>query len=89
MRIRFCPWMATALILALLEAAAAAQEKVEGIYGSGPEVFTVAAGSPGELGLLKALGESFSQKRAAKPPCTGSRRAPGNPSDSLRPEKWT
>ena len=29
------------------------------IYGGGPNRFSLATGSPGELGLLKALGESF------------------------------
>ncbi len=33
----------------------------DGIYGDGARMFTVAAGSPGELGLLKALAEEFNR----------------------------
>ena len=65
MRKRFCPWAAAALILALLGMAAWAQEKLEGVYGSGPEVFTLATGSPGELGLFRELGEAFGRRRNA------------------------
>jgi len=31
-------------------------------YGKGPNMFSLATGSPGELGLLKALGEAFAKK---------------------------
>jgi tungstate transport system substrate-binding protein len=34
-------------------------------YGSGPNKFSLATGSPGELGLLKALGESFGKEMNA------------------------
>jgi len=34
-------------------------------YGKGPETFSVATGSPGELGLLKVLAEAFSKKAGA------------------------
>jgi tungstate transport system substrate-binding protein len=50
----------------LLVGPAAAQEKVAGTYGQGPEVFTLATGSPGELGLLKALGEAFAKEQGDK-----------------------
>ncbi len=33
----------------------------DGIYGDGARVFSVAAGSPGEVGLLKALAEAFNK----------------------------
>ena len=36
-----------------------------GVYGSGPGRFSVATGSPGELGLLKVLGEAFSREQNA------------------------
>jgi tungstate transport system substrate-binding protein len=36
-----------------------AEEKCAGTYGSGMNKFTLATGSPGELGLLKVLGETF------------------------------
>lgn len=35
------------------------------IYGGGPNRFSLATGSPGELGLLKALGESFGKEADA------------------------
>jgi tungstate transport system substrate-binding protein len=54
------------LFLVLLGMPAAAQEKVSGTYGQGPEVFSLATGSPGELGLLKVLGEAFSQDQGGK-----------------------
>jgi len=31
-------------------------------YGTGPNKFSLATGSPGELGLLKVLGEEFARK---------------------------
>jgi tungstate transport system substrate-binding protein len=34
-------------------------------YGKGPNMFSLATGSPGELGLLKALGEAFAKKHNA------------------------
>ena len=35
-------------------------------YGPGPAEFSLATGSPGELGLLKVLGEAFGKKEKAK-----------------------
>jgi len=55
----------TAWILALLcfltppAVRAAAADGCEAKYGSGARVLTVATGSPGELGLLKALADAF------------------------------
>ena len=37
--------------------------KAEAIYGTGSNEFSLATGSPGELGLLKLLGEEFGKKR--------------------------
>ncbi|MGO9567120.1 MAG: substrate-binding domain-containing protein [Desulfomonilaceae bacterium] len=37
-----------------------AGEKCAGLYGSGPGKFSLATGSPGELGLVKVLAEAFS-----------------------------
>lgn len=34
-------------------------------YGNGPNTFSLATGSPGELGLLKVLGEQFAKKNKA------------------------
>lgn len=36
-----------------------AEEKCEGLYGKGPNKFSLATGSPGELGLVQALAEAF------------------------------
>jgi len=42
-----------------------AQEKCKEVYGSGPNKFSLATGSPGELGILKVLGEAFSKEMNA------------------------
>ena len=42
-----------------------AQEKCAGTYGAGKAGFSLATGSPGELGLLKVLGEAFGEKADA------------------------
>jgi hypothetical protein len=39
----------------LLASLAAAADSFNGVYGAGPDKFTLATGSPGELGLLQAL----------------------------------
>jgi tungstate transport system substrate-binding protein len=39
----------------------AAADSFNGVYGAGPEKFTLATGSPGELGLLQALAEGFNK----------------------------
>ena len=52
----------SALLLFSMAVSAFAQEKCEGIYGNGPHKFTLATGSPGELGILKALGETFGKE---------------------------
>ena len=45
---------------------AQAELMVEAVYASGANVFKLATGSPGELGLLQALGEAFGKKENAK-----------------------
>jgi tungstate transport system substrate-binding protein len=40
--------------------------KVEATYGQGSKSFKLATGSPGELGLLQALGEAFDKKEGAR-----------------------
>ena len=42
------------------------QLKPEAIYGQSSKSFTLATGSPGELGLLQALGEAFDKKEGAR-----------------------
>jgi tungstate transport system substrate-binding protein len=39
-----------------------AQPKVEASYGQGPNSFSLATGSPGELGLLEQLGNAYAKK---------------------------
>jgi tungstate transport system substrate-binding protein len=65
-RLRAFAPIAAILAFMLLVGPAAAQQKVAGIYGQGPEVFTLATGSPGELGLLKALGDAFAKEQGGK-----------------------
>ena len=38
------------------------QDKCTEVYGNGPNKFSLATGSPGELGILKVLGETFSKE---------------------------
>jgi len=64
-------YLSLAIVLALLvcaafPAGAQAAAKVVESYGTGPNEFTLATGSPGELGLLKLLGEAFGKKEKAK-----------------------
>ncbi|MFZ5448958.1 MAG: substrate-binding domain-containing protein [Thermodesulfobacteriota bacterium] len=54
------------LILLAPVAAAATPASFDGVYGSGPEKFSLATGSPGELGLLKALAEGFDKTMQGK-----------------------
>jgi tungstate transport system substrate-binding protein len=63
---RACLLVVLTLSLVLLAIPASPQEKVSGVYGQGPDVFSLATGSPGELGLLQALGEAFSQEMGGK-----------------------
>jgi tungstate transport system substrate-binding protein len=50
------------LSLLLLAQGVPAQEKPTAVYGAGPQVFALATGSPGELGLLKVLAEEFGKE---------------------------
>ena len=47
--------------LLLLASLAAAADTFSGVYGAGPDKFTLATGSPGELGLLQALAAGFNK----------------------------
>ncbi len=40
-------------------------EKCDAVYGSGVNKFSLATGSPGELGILRALGETFAKEHDA------------------------
>jgi len=50
----------------LLATSAIAGPKVEEAYGPGPKAFTLATGSPGELGLLRQLGEAYCAKAGCR-----------------------
>ncbi len=47
--------------LLLLVSLAVAADSFNGVYGTGPDKFTLATGSPGELGLLQALAAGFNK----------------------------
>jgi len=52
----------TSLVVLAGGCSATSQTKYAAAYGSGSREVVVATGSPGELGLLKALGEAFADK---------------------------
>ena len=58
---RWSTYVFCALFLSFASYAAAADKCTE-VYGDGSNPFSLATGSPGELGLLKALAESFNKK---------------------------
>ena len=61
-----CVSLCSLLILLMLSAMPAlAQPKVAATYGNGPNQFTLATGSPGELGLLKELAMVFADQHQA------------------------
>jgi tungstate transport system substrate-binding protein len=49
-----------------LASLASAADSFHGVYGKGPEKFTLATGSPGELGLVEALAAGFDKAMAGK-----------------------
>jgi tungstate transport system substrate-binding protein len=57
-------FLAVVLLMALvvISAQLMAEEKYDGVYGDGSNKFSVATGSPGELGLLEALAKAFNTK---------------------------
>ena len=69
MRIGKC-LMVVLTVSLLAPVAASFADKTPGaydaVYGNGPDKFSLATGSPGELGLLKALAEAFSQVMGGK-----------------------
>ncbi len=58
-------WLPGVLALLLVGTWAHAAEQPAAVYGNGPAKFSLATGSPGELGLLKVLAESFGQQAGA------------------------
>jgi tungstate transport system substrate-binding protein len=61
-RKRFLSLAALLLFLFITSLPCLAQPKVVATYGQGPNVFSLATGSPGELGLLEQLGNAFAKK---------------------------
>lgn len=61
-------WMIriAALLMVSTSASAYAQESKMEVFGSGAHAFSLATGSPGELGLLKLLAETFAAKADAQ-----------------------
>ena len=57
--------LAAFLSFFLISSTSTAQVKCEAVYGDGSGKFSLATGSPGELGLLKALGEAFAARNGA------------------------
>ena len=59
--------LVAAVLLVLITAAPGLNHaaECEGLYGSGSARFSLATGSPGELGLLKVLGEAFGREQNA------------------------
>ena len=55
----------TLVILLLSVSMSFAQEKCDAVYGGGTNKFSLATGSPGELGILKVLGEAFAKENDA------------------------
>lgn len=53
-------------ILALTVPNAGADEKCDAVYGNGKQDFSLATGSPGELGMLKVIGEAFARDADAR-----------------------
>jgi tungstate transport system substrate-binding protein len=58
-------WLTGALVLLLCGNSLNAADQPAAVYGHGSEKFSLATGSPGELGLLKVLAESFAKQANA------------------------
>ncbi len=65
MRRAGCLALLISLVLTTLWSQGFAQSTCTAVYGSGKRTFSLATGSPGELGLLKALGEAFAKEAEA------------------------
>jgi tungstate transport system substrate-binding protein len=53
------------VILAFLVSVSAAEQKCDAVYGTGLNKFSLATGSPGELGVLKVIAGEFANKNNA------------------------
>ena len=63
----------------LLASLSAAADSFNGAYGAGPDKFSLATGSPGELGLLKALAAGFDKTMQGKITLQWVKAGPGIP----------
>jgi tungstate transport system substrate-binding protein len=54
------------IALVMLGTSSYAEGQPAAVYGSGANQFSLATGSPGELGLLKALAEAFGKQDNAR-----------------------
>lgn len=63
-RMRIC--MSALILLLVVAAASSAEQKCDGLYGTGNKSFSLATGSPGELGILKVIAEAFAKENNAK-----------------------
>lgn len=59
---RFILFLVVVFLVQASSCLSLAEKKCAGVYGNGPEKFSLATGSPGELGLLKVLAETFGPK---------------------------
>jgi hypothetical protein len=82
------PVVGLILLLAALTALAA-PAPFNGVYGNGPDKFTLATGSPGELGLLKTLAEGFDKAMQGKITLSGLRPVRGSHSSCSKKSKST
>ena len=55
-------WMIALVLCILVVLPAIASEKCTAVYGTGSHTFSLATGSPGELGMLKAIADVFNSK---------------------------
>ena len=59
-------WCLAIFALVALRSSAQAADQPAAVYGSGAQQFSLATGSPGELGLLKVLAETFGKQNDAQ-----------------------
>jgi tungstate transport system substrate-binding protein len=64
-KVRFLLWLMSAILI-LTGIPAFAGEQPAAVYGAGNQKFSLATGSPGELGLLKVLAEAFAKQDNAR-----------------------
>ncbi|MBN2124856.1 MAG: substrate-binding domain-containing protein [Deltaproteobacteria bacterium] len=58
----FRAWISLCILLVFLASPAFAADKCTAVYGSGSKTFSLATGSPGELGLLEVLANAYNGK---------------------------